>query len=95
LGLVHHHWSWESRFALSAKEDGVPEKAGHTEMMEQSLIILQVAMELEEYARTARKITLLSMYSRVVDYSLLNLLWPRRRRDVALNVLKVFLTFAH
>jgi hypothetical protein len=40
------------------KEGGAPEKAGRTEMLEQSLVVSQVAMKLEEYARKARKTTL-------------------------------------
>jgi hypothetical protein len=42
---------------VGAKESCVSEKAGRTEMIEQSLVVSQVAMKLEEYARKARKIT--------------------------------------
>lgn len=43
---------------VDVQEDCAPGKAGRTEMMEQSLVVSQVAMKLEEYARKAKKATL-------------------------------------
>lgn len=39
----------------SGAEDSSPEKSERTEMLEQSLVVSQVAMKLEEYARKAKK----------------------------------------